>query len=144
MSRQQHPDSGATPIGRTCAVAVATGVLFFLSAVFPIGAAFVTDTEAWPKWWGVADVTIAFALGAFAVICLALGHSRVSREAEAASYRVYRRLIHGLLLLPVIAMLAGDRIRWGQCLTGFAWRAWLLSYCLPAWFVLFRPPPENQ
>jgi hypothetical protein len=27
--------------------------------VFPAVAAFVKDTKAWPKWWGVLDVTLA-------------------------------------------------------------------------------------
>jgi hypothetical protein len=30
----------------------------------------------------------------------------------------------------------GDRIVWSNCLTGFAWRFWLLLYGLPAWYAL--------
>jgi len=32
----------------------------------------------------------------------------------------------------------GDRRVWINCLSGFAWRAWLLLYCLPAWFTALR------
>jgi len=35
---------------------------------------------------------------------------------------------------------AGDRVIWSQCLTGFAWRAWLLFYALPFWFAVLQTP----
>jgi hypothetical protein len=41
----------------------------------------------------------------------------------------------------VVFVLVGDRVVWVNCLTGFAWRAWLLSYSLPAWFTAFRAAP---
>jgi len=55
-----------------------------------------------------------------------------------ASYRVYRILTHGILVMVVVFFLFGDRIIWINCLTGFAWRAWLLLYTLPAWVTALR------
>jgi hypothetical protein len=46
-------------------------------------------------------------------------------------------LIHGIFAMLVVFFLFGDRIVWTNCLTGFAWRAWLLLYGLPAWFSVF-------
>ena len=40
-------------------IALATAALFIISLAFPAVAAFVKDTKAWPKWWGVLDVTLA-------------------------------------------------------------------------------------
>jgi hypothetical protein len=118
-------------------LATATAVVFCISSGFPAVAAFVTDREAWPKWWGVLDVVIAFVLALLALAVLGLAHGKVNRQAEDASYRAYRVLIHGIMVLLVVFFLFGDRIVWGNCLTGFAWRAWLLFYALPAWLTLF-------
>jgi hypothetical protein len=60
----------------------------------------------------------------------------VNKPAEDASYRAYRVLIHGILAMLVVFFLFGDRIVWSNCLTGFAWRAWLLFYGLPAWLTV--------
>jgi hypothetical protein len=57
----------------------------------------------------------------------------VNKPAEDVSYRAYRVLIHGIFVMPVVFFLFGDRIVWSNCLTGFAWRAWLLFYGLSAW-----------
>jgi hypothetical protein len=135
-----------TPWARPLALTAA--LMFLLSSVFPVVAAFVTDTEAWPKWWGVLDVGIAFVLAALALAVLAIGQKRVDRPAEDASYRAYRVLLHGIFGMLLVFVFLGDRIIWSQCLTGIAWRAWLLLYCLPSWFALWaakesplgRPP----
>jgi hypothetical protein len=116
---------------------VAAAVVFLLSSAFPVVAGFVTDTASWPKWWGVLDVSIAFVLVLLAFAVMALAHGRVDRQAEAASYRAYRVLIHGILAMLLVFFLFGDRIVWGNCLTGFAWRFWLLLYGLPAWVTMF-------
>ena len=115
-------------------LAIATAIAFVVSSVFPIAAGLATNTAAFPKWWGVADVVIAFILTLMAAALSGLIGREVSKEAEAASYRAYRLLTHGILVVLVIFFLAGDRITWTNCLTGFAWRAWLLLYSLPAWF----------
>jgi hypothetical protein len=119
-------------------LAITAAVLFPISSVFPVVAAFVKDTETWPKWWGVLDVIIAFVLGFLALAILALASDKVDRQVEDASYRAYRVLIHGIIALLVVFFLLGDQIIWTNCLSGFAWRFWLLLYCLPAWFAAFR------
>ena len=118
-------------------LAIATAIVFFISSTFPVVAAFVKDRESWPKWWGVLDVSIAFVLAMLAFAVLASGHGRVTRQAEEVSYRVYRILIHGIFAAMLVFVLFGDWIVWSNCLTGIAWRAWLLLYSLPAWFALF-------
>jgi VIT1/CCC1 family predicted Fe2+/Mn2+ transporter len=118
-------------------LAIATAVVFCISSAFPVVAAFVTDREAWPRWWGVLDVILAFVLVLLALAVISLVHGKVNKRAEEASYRAYRVLIHGIVALLAVFFLLGDRIVWGNCLTGFAWRAWLLFYGLPAWLTLF-------
>jgi hypothetical protein len=115
-------------------LAVATAAVFCISSAFPVVSGFVKDTEAWPRWWGVLDVAIAFALATLAFAVVGFGGGEVSKQAEDASYRAYRVLTHGILVLLVVFFLFGDQIVWGNCLTGFAWRAWLLFYGLPSWF----------
>jgi hypothetical protein len=119
-------------------LAIGTAIVFGISSAFPVVAAFVRDTESWPKWWGVLDVIIAFQLGILALAVLGLAQGKVNKPAEEASYRAYRVLMHGILALLVVFLLVGDRIVWSNCLTGFAWRAWLLLYVLPAWFTALR------
>ena len=118
-------------------LALTAAIVFFISSAFPVVAAFVKDREGWPKWWGVLDVVIAFVLALLAFAVLGLGQEKVDKPAEEASYRACRILLHGIFVLLVVSLL-GDRIVWSNCLTGFAWRAWLLLYCLPAWFTMFR------
>ena len=115
-------------------LAIATAIAFVISSVFPIGAGLATNTAAFPRWWGVADVVLAFILALLAAALGGLIGRGVSKAAEASTYRSYRLLTHGILALLVVFFLAGDRINWINCLTGFAWRAWLLLYTLPAWF----------
>jgi hypothetical protein len=116
-------------------LAIAAAVVFFISSIFPAVAAFVKDRESWPKWWGVLDVSIAALLAILALVILAYGN--VDKQAEEASYRAQRVLIHGIFALLVVSVLFGDWIVWSNCLTGFGWRYWLLLYGLPAWFAVF-------
>jgi hypothetical protein len=117
-------------------LAIATAIVFCISSAFPAVAGFVQDTESWPKWWGVLDVVIAFVLAMLVVAIIGLAQGKVSKRAEEASYRAYRVLMHGIFVMLVVFFLFGDRIVWGNCLTGFAWRSWLLFYGLPAWFTV--------
>jgi len=119
-------------------IAVATAIVFGISSIFPTVAGFVRDTGSWPRWWGVLDVSIAFFLGILVVAILAVANDRINKPDEEATYRAYRVLIHSIFAGLVAFFLLGDRIIWSQCLTGFAWRAWLLCYCLPAWFTAFH------
>ena len=118
-------------------LAIATAVVFLISSVFPVVGGFVKDREAWPKWFGALDVSIAFVLAILAFAVLGFGQGKVDKPAEEASYRAYRLLLHGIFAMMLVHVLAGDRIVWRNCLTGFAWRYWLLLYGLPAWFALF-------
>jgi hypothetical protein len=125
-----------TSVGR--ALAIVTAIVFCVSSIFPAVAAFVHDRESWPPWWGALDVAVALCLGLLALAVLAAAKGRVTEQAREATYCAYRVLIHGIFAAMVAFVLAGDRIVWGNCLTGFAWRAWLLTYCLPAWFTLLH------
>ncbi len=113
-------------------------VLFVVSSAFPVAAGLSKDTAAFPKWWGRLDVGLAFVLVILAFVIMGIAEGKVNQQVIDATYRAYRILIHGILVLLVVFFLAGERITWIYCLTGFAWRAWLLAYCLPAWFTAFR------
>jgi len=119
------------------ALAITVAVLFVISSAFPAAAGLSKNTAAFPKLWGRLDVGLAFVLGILALVITALAEGKVNQQAVAATYRAYRILIHGILVMLVVFFLAGDRITWINCLTGFAWRAWLLAYSLPAWFTAF-------
>jgi hypothetical protein len=111
--------------------------VFFISLAFPVVAGPSSDTSAFPKWWGTADVCIAFVLAILVLLLMAIARDKVDKSAVDASYRAYRILIHGILVMLLMFFLGGDRIIWPNCLAGFAWRAWLLLYCLPSWFAAF-------
>ena len=119
-------------------VAVATAMVFLTSSAFPVVAGLSHDTGSFPKWWGMLDVGIAFLLAILMFVIFGLAHGKVNKQAEDASYRAYRVLIHAIFALFVVFFLCGDRIVWPNCLTGFAWRFWLLMYSLPAWFTVLR------
>ena len=119
-------------------VSILSATAFLVSTVFPFGAGLSKDTSRLPAWWGTADVTIAFLVALLAMAVLALGQSRITKSVEEKTYRVYRVLIHGIFVLLVIFLFFGSRIVWSQCLSGIAWRSWLLLYSLPAWIALYR------
>jgi hypothetical protein len=118
-------------------LAVATAVVFVISSVFPVVAGLSRDTSSYPKWWGPLDVGIAFVLAFLAIVIFVLAQGEVDKQADEASYRAYRILIHGIMAILVVFFLVGDRIVWTYCLVGFAWRFWLLLYGLPAWISVF-------
>ena len=119
-------------------LAIATAVVFAVSAVFPVVAGLSKRTDAFPRWWGPADVTLAIILGAMAVALISLANRRVRKADEEAAYRAYRALIWGIFAILVAFFLVGDRIVWPNCLTGIAWRSWLLLYGLPPWIAAIR------
>jgi hypothetical protein len=139
-SRNEAADStrpGASAAARRARwgrpLAFATALVFLISSPFPIAACLVPDTTSFPVWWGAVDVGIAFALAALAFAVVALAGTSPGRPVESATYRIYRAQIHALIVGMVVFFLAGDRIIWANCLTGFVWRGWLLLYTLPAW-----------
>ncbi len=119
-------------------LAVVAAVVFFISSAFPVVAGLSKNTASFPKWWGILDVGIAFVLTILAFVIMALARGNVNKQAEDASYRAYRMLTHGVLAMIVVFFLFGDRVIWINCLTGLAWRTWLLLYGLPAWFTALR------
>lgn len=112
---------------------ILTAIVFLISAVFPVAAGLSHDTASFPHWWGILDVGLAFVLASLALAVLAFGQSRITIQVEQETYAAYRVLIHGIFVLLVIFVFLGDRIVWAQCLSGIAWRSWLLLYVLPAW-----------
>lgn len=141
-STNQHtPNATALATGRaiwTRRLAVASAIVFFISSGFPVVAGLAKDTASFPKWWGVLDVAIAFVLAILAIVMGAFVGRDIPKQIEDASYRAYRVLTHGILAMLVLFFLLGDRITWINCLTGFAWRAWLLLYSLPAWLTAMK------
>jgi hypothetical protein len=124
-------------------LAIVAAVAFFVSSVFPVVAGLSHNTASFPKWWGNLDVSLAFVLALLALAILGVTQGKVNKQAECVSYRAYRILTHGIFLMLVVFFLAGDRIVWNNCLTGLAWRAWLLLYTLPAWVTAAMPHEGN-
>jgi hypothetical protein len=106
--------------------------------VFPVAAALSKDTASFPRWWGVLDVAMAFVLAVLAFAIVGVAQGKISNDAQAATYRAYRVLIHVIFFLIIVFFLFGDRITWINGLPGIAWRAWLLLYSLPAWLAVAR------
>lgn len=145
-------------------LAIATAVVFCISTVFPVAAAIVAGMPDVPRnipeppgalydlsmrlrdiqFWGVLDVVLAFVLVFMAITLTVITEGRVTESAEKATYRVYRNLAHGILIVLAIFFLAGDRIAWSIGLVGIAWRTWLLLYTLPAWITAVRSPTRAE
>ena len=113
--------------------ALAAAILFVLCWVFPVGAGLVKNPTILPPWWGTVDVALAFVVAVGACAIPALAHGKVDKQTEQTTYRIYRSSLHALLVVGVLVMLAGDRIKWANCATGFLWRTWLFLYILPWW-----------
>jgi hypothetical protein len=118
--------------------AFTTAILFFLSWVFPVGAGLAKDTSAFPKWWGPVDVALAFVVAVAAFGLQVLARESVDKQVEDLTYRIYRVLIHAIFVVAILVMVAGDRITWEHCTTGFLWRTWLALYILPWWLAALR------
>src|SRR5262249_16875749 len=108
-------------------------ILFVLSWIFPVGAGLVRSPTSFPKWWGTVDIALAFVVAVGAFVIQVLVHGNVDKQAEQSTYRIYRRSMHAILIVGVLVILAGDRIKWANCATGFLWRTWLFLYILPWW-----------
>ena len=116
------------------AIALIAAILFIVSWIFPVVAGLVRNPTSLPKWWGTVDVALAFVVAVGVCLIPGLGRGNVDRQAEQTTYRIYRRSLHAILALGVVVILAGDRIKWANCGTGFLWRTWLFLYILPWWF----------
>ena len=111
-------------------LALTAAILFVFSWIFPVGAGVARNTDIFPQWWGPVDLTLALVLAISAFGIQTLAHGKVGKQAERTTYRIYRSSLHALLVVGALVMLAGDRIKWANCATGFLWRTWLL-YILP-------------
>jgi hypothetical protein len=122
------------------AIALTAAILFVLSWIFPVGAGLVRNPTSLPKWWGAVDVALAFVVAVGALGIPGLGHRDLEKQVEQTAYRIYRRSLHAILIMGVVVMLAGDRIKWASCATGFLWRTWLFLYVLPWWLAAAGRP----
>jgi small-conductance mechanosensitive channel len=125
-------------------LALLTGAAFTVSLVFPIAAGLVQNSAALPGWWGVADVVFAFILAALAITVAARFDRRRTPEIDRTSYRVFRFVVNLILVLLVIFLIGGDRIRWTIFLPGIAWRGWLFLYAFPAWLTALRSTSTGE
>ena len=119
-------------------LSIATAIVFLISGVFPLVAGLSKNTAFFPHWWGSADVGTALLLAALALSVLGIGGPRITKPVEEATYRCYRVFVHGIFALMAAFVFFGDHIAWSHCLSGFAWRSWLLLYVLPAWIAAYR------
>src|SRR5207253_9485979 len=106
------PTSTLFPYTTLFRSAVATAAIFCVSTVFPVVAGLSKNTGAFPKWWGIADVVLAFVLAAMVFLVMVAAHGKISRQADDATYRAYRILTHGIFVMLVVFFLAGERITW--------------------------------
>jgi hypothetical protein len=86
------------------------------------------------------DVALAFVLAISAFGIQGLVREEVDERAKESAYGFYRISTHAILVVGAVVMLAGDRIAWANCATGFLWRTWLLLYILPWWLAAARRP----
>ena len=127
-------------------LAWAVAAVYWVSWVFPLAAGLVRDVGSLPPWWGPVDIGLAGVLAVLVLVLLAGAERRVERRDREASYGMYRVLHYGILGALVVFFVAGDRVVWIRCLTGFVWRYWLLLYSLPAWLAALREgrPPGGR
>lgn len=115
-------------------VAIGLG-LFVLSTMFPVVAAVMRNPA--PRWVGIADVVVAFALFVQAIV-ITRRAPKPDADVVGASLRVVRVGANLLLGLIVVFFLAGHRIKWDVLLLGLAWRAWLFVWVLPSALTLWH------
>lgn len=124
-------------------LALAALVVFVISCMFPLVAGLGQDVTLLPDWWGAADVGLAFLVAVLTFVMIGLARGHIDPNVEAISYRAYRTLIHAVFAPIVLFLLLGNRVVWGQCLPGFAWRAWLFLYLLPYWLTVWHAAPPR-
>jgi hypothetical protein len=115
---------------------VFAGATLALSTAFPIIASLLPP-ELLPRWVGVVDVALAFAVLILALRIDLRSRGRVRDDAVRVAYRFYRASAAFPLALLVVFFLAGDAIRWDVLLPGLAWRAWVLLYVFPGAYALW-------
>ena len=114
-------------------LSIVVAIMFFASLIFAVVAGLSHNTTSFPSWWGPLDVGLSFVLATLVISLMAATKGKVGRRVEEMTYRSYRILIHVTFAMLLLFFLAGNRIIWINCLTGFSWRFWLLMYSLPNW-----------
>lgn len=114
---------------------IASATLFVVSTAFPIVASLLPGDDA-PRWLGVADVAVAFALAATGIFLVSTHQEPPRGRVAEAAVAVFRAAATLFLVLLVVFFLAGDAVKWQVLLPGLAWRAWLFALALPAWLAL--------
>ena len=142
MTEPAKPPRNSTRQGRY--LAVITAVAFWVSLVFPIAAGLAGEASALPAWWPIADVVFAFILAALAITVAARFDRRKTPQIERTTYRVHRIVLNLILVLLVVFLVAGDRVRWTIFLPGVAWRGWLFLYAFPAWLTALRSTSTGE
>jgi hypothetical protein len=122
------------------AIVLTAAMLFVISWIFPVVAGLVRNPTSLPKWWGTVDVVLAFVVAVGACVVPGLGHGNIDKQAEQAIYRIYRRSLHAIPVVGVVVILAGDRITWANCATGFLWRTVAIPVHSPVVACCRRPP----
>ena len=120
---------------RESSLRLAAAILLPLSTAFPAIAAF-QRADPPPRWFGIADVAIAFALVAVGTWIATRRPGPFSADVNRAALRILQGAATLPLVLLVVFFLAGDAVRWHVLLPGLAWRAWLFVVALPSWLAL--------
>jgi len=120
---------------RDSSLRLAAAILFPFSTAFPVIAA-ILRADPPPRWFGIADVAIAFALVAVGMWIATRRPGPFSADVNRAALRILQGAATLPLVLLVVFFLAGDAVRWHVLLPGLAWRAWLFVVALPSWLAL--------
>jgi hypothetical protein len=122
-------------------VMVTVGLLV-VSNAFPVAAGILIGPA--PRWMGLLDVVVAFALVCAGIGIAAKVPAGFSTRVIEASFRIYRSGSTLFLALLVVFFLVGDSIKWSILLPGLAWRAWLVAWVLPAALALWRGESDRS
>lgn len=114
---------------------IACAALFVVSTAFPIVASLLPGDDP-PRWLGVVDVAVAFALAATAMFVVSRYKEPPRGRVAEAALALLRAAATLFLVLLLVFFLAGDAVQWHVLLPGLAWRAWLFTLALPAWLAL--------
>jgi hypothetical protein len=109
--------------------------------MFPVVAGVMRNPA--PRWIGIADVVVAFALVVQAIVIMKRA-TKPDANVAAAGLRVVRSGANVFLGLIVVFFLAGHRIHWDVLLLGLAWRAWLFVWVLPSALTISRNEGSGQ
>ena len=104
--------------------------LFAVSTAFPITASFLGFDRA-PRWLGVADVIVAAALCATAMLLGMRARRGVADRHRLAAFHISQGVLSVIPVLLVAYFVLGNSLNWTVLVIGLAWRAWLLFYTLP-------------